>query len=129
MLKGIFLSSYLCLFFVAQNCFAIDGLNIGELPIGGDVTIPGNYPVYLPQKMEVILTGMNSPQAMTLNSTTLQKSSTIQIFSQLEKKVRAITVKPGAIVIYNFRNKKPVRLRVIDGNIKLFSAQPLKVQR
>lgn len=109
--------------------FAIEGLQISELPSGGDVTIPGDYPVYIPRALDVVLTGMNTPQSMTLSATTSTASSTVRIYSQQEKKVRTITIQPGSMAVYNFRDARPIRVKVVNGDVKIRSVQPLKVQR
>lgn len=114
---------------VSTQALAIDGLQISELPTGGDVTIPGDYPVYVPRSIDVVLTGMNAPQSMTLSSTSNQATSTVRIYSQQEKKVRTITIQPGTMAVYNFRDARPIRVKVVNGDVKIRSVQPLKVQR
>lgn len=114
---------------VSSHAFAIEGLQISELPTGGDVTIPGDYPVYVPRSIDVVLTGMNTPQSMTLSSTSNQAASTVRIYSQKEKKVRTITIQPGSMAVYNFRDARPIRVKVVNGDVKIRSVQPLKVQR
>lgn len=128
--QKLFSAAALCVLALSSfTALAIDGLQISELPAGGDVTIPGDYPVYVPRMVDVVLTGMNAPQSMTLSSNTPQKSSTVRIYSTREKKVRTITIQPGSMAVYNFRDARPVRIKVVNGDVKIRSVQPLKVQR
>ena len=107
---------------------AFEGLVITELPAGGDVTIPGAYPIRVPGRTEVLLTGLSSPQSMTLSNQT-REVAIIQIFAKHEKGVRRIKLQPGASAVYSLKMEKPVRVKVIGGTVRVDSVLPLKVQR
>jgi hypothetical protein len=107
---------------------AIDGILVSDLPLGGDVTVPGRYLIHIPQQTEVQLSGMQSPQAVTL----VNKGSAVsrvQIFAQHESATRTISIKPGTSTVYNFKARRPIRLKVLSGTVEATSLDPVKIQR
>lgn len=112
----------------ALTAHGFDGLVASELPPGGDVTVPGDYPIMVPGRVDVMVSGVSNPQSLSLTNTTAQ-TSTVQIFAQHERKVRTLRIQPGTSAVYSFKNVKPVRIKVTNGDIKLSSVHPLKVQR
>ena len=112
----------------AQVAQAFEGLVITELPAGGDVTIPGAYPIRVPGRAEVLLTGLSSPQSMTLSNQTKEVAN-IQILAKHEKAVRRIKLQPGTSAVYTLKLEKPVRVKVSGGDLRVDSVLPLKVQR
>lgn len=117
------------LFATVTFAIAGDGLVVTELPAGGDITVPGDFPVYVPNKNEALFSGINSPQAITLTNTNRDATSVVRIYANHEKSVRTITLKPGSSAVYNFKSSKPVRVKVVSGDVRVRSLQPLKVQR
>ena len=107
---------------------AFEGLVVSELPPGGDVTVPGDYPIMVPRRVDVLVSGISNPQSMSLTNNTDQ-TSIVQIFAAHEKKVRVIRLQPGTSAVYSFKNVRPVRVKVTAGDVRISSIQPLKVQR
>lgn len=120
---------FLCLTALSfSTAFAFDGLVVTELPIGGDVTIPGDYPVVIPKSLDVLFQGISSPQSLNITNTA-SGGAVVKIFAQHEKQVRTINIQPGTSAVYSFKSSLPVRLKVISGDVKVSSIHPLKVQR
>jgi hypothetical protein len=117
---------FLCLVSVQGSAF--DGLVVSDLPVGGDVTVPSDYPIQIPPKMDVRLSGVADPQALVLANRTLSVS-VVRVGSTSDKTTRTITLKPGASAVYNFKSQSAVRLRVVSGDVRISSLHPLKVQR
>ena len=107
---------------------AFDGLVASELPPGGDVTVPGEFSVLVPQEIDVLFSGNVQPQALTISNKG-SVNGEVKIFSNQERQVRTVKIGPGESAVYTFRNKKPVRMKVISGDIRVSSLQSLKVQR
>ena len=122
----VFAVGFLCL--VSTQGVAFDGLVVSDLPVGGDVTVPSDYPIQIPPKMDVRLSGVADPQALVLANRTLNVS-VVRVASGSEKAARTITLKPGASAVYNFKSQNAVRLRVVSGDVRISSLHPLKVQR
>lgn len=117
------------LIIIPSYALAFEGLVATELPIGGDVTIPGQFPVLVQTSTEVVLTGHDLPQSIVLTNSD-KKASSINLYAQKEKNTRKITLQPGSSKIYNLdKTTKSIRIRVTQGNIRVNSLQPLKVQR
>jgi hypothetical protein len=110
------------------SAWAVDGLLLSDLPLGGDVTVPGDFTIRVPNKMDVTFTSIRQPQTLTLHNGT-SSTSTFQIMSPLEKRTRTIKLQPGSSTIYSFKSEKPVRMKVISGELKVNSVHPLKIQR
>lgn len=110
------------------SALAFDGLTITELPAGGDVTVPGDYPIRVPSRTEVLLTGMSSPQSLTLTNQT-RDITTVHIYAKHEKNVRRIQLQPGTSAVYSLKQERPVRVKVNGGDVRVNSILPLKVQR
>jgi hypothetical protein len=117
-----------CLAFVTLNAHAFQGLNVTELPPGGDVTVPGDYPIQVPQRIDALFTGSSTPQTMTL-TTQSRTGSVVHIFAKHEKSVRKIRISPGSSAVYSLKQERPVRVKVIEGDVRVNSIMPLKVQR
>ncbi len=114
--------------FVAMPALGFDGLVVSELPVGGDVTVPSEFPIQVPSKMDVRFSGVSSPQALVLaNSTAI--TSVVKIAAEKGNEARTIKLKPGTSAVYNFRAQNSVKLRVVSGDIRVSSLHPLKVQR
>lgn len=111
-----------------QAPLAYDGILVSDLPAGGDVTVPGQYPIRIPPRTEVLLSGMETPQSITFINKGKSRSQ-VQIFAQHEKKKRTITIQPGTSVVYNFKWRKPIRLKVLAGRVDALSLSPVKIQR
>lgn len=111
-----------------SSALAFDGLVVSDLPPGGDVTVPGDYPIMVPRRVDVMLTGVNNPQSITLTNTT-PSASVVQIHAMHEHRVRTITIQPGTSAVYSFKNVRPVRVKVVSGDVRVNSIHPLKVQR
>lgn len=116
-------------FFGCATAFAVDGLNVSELPPGGDVTVPGDYPIFVNRAVDVLFSGLANPQSITLTSNVREGASVVRIYANHEQKVRTITLKPGSSAVYNFKTAKPVRLKVVSGDVRVKSIYPLKIQR
>ncbi len=128
MLKFAVLLAAFPLFWMGSSAHAFDGLVVSELPAGGDVTVPGDYPILIPTAVDVILFGLTTPQALTFTNHS-SASSTVRVFASHERKTRTINLKPGTSAVYNFRDIRPVRVRVTSGDVKVNSIHPLKIQR
>lgn len=126
--RAIFKGIISFIFLSANAALAFDGLVVSELPPGGDVTVPGDYPIMVPKAVDVLFTGINNPQSITLTNTTAQ-TSVVQIYALHEKRSRTITIQPGTSAVYSFKNVRPVRVKVMNGDVKVSSIHPLKVQR
>jgi hypothetical protein len=113
---------------LAPSAQGFEGLVITELPAGGDVTVPGDYPIRVPSRTEVLLTGLSSPQSMTLTNQT-SDIATVHIFAKHEKNVRQIKLQPGTSAVYSLKLERPVRIKVNGGDVRVNSILPLKVQR
>lgn len=107
---------------------AFNGIVVSDLPNGGDVTVPGQYPIRIPRNIEVLFSGMSTPQSITLANKSKEKT-VLHIYAQHEKNKRTIEIKPGTSAVYNLKWNKAVRLRVIEGSVEALSLEPLKIQR
>lgn len=107
---------------------AYDGIIVSDLPRGGDVTVPGRYPIRIPPQTDVTLSGMQSPQAVTLSNTG-ESTSRVQIYAHHELNTRTISIQPGTSAVYNFKKQRPIRVRVLDGKVEATSLEPVKIQR
>lgn len=118
-------------FFFACETYAVagDGLVATELSPGGDITVPGEFPVYVPRAVEVLFSGLTTPQTITLSNENKGSETVVRIYGTHERSVRTIRLKPGTTAIYNFKGTKPVRLKAVNGDVKVKSLHPLKVQR
>jgi hypothetical protein len=115
--------------FLAQSmAFGFEGLVVSELPLGGDVTVPSEYPVKVPPKVEVVFSGVMNPQSMTLVNDN-GSESVVKVFAGREADGRLIKLRPGSSAVYSFKSSKPVRVRVVSGDVRVSSIHPLKVQR
>ena len=108
---------------------AIDALNVTDLPQGGDVTVPGDYPIYVPNATEVQFSGLSTPQAITFTNFQGTSVSIIRIYANHEQHVRTLALQPGMSAVYNFKNIHPVRVKVVSGDVRIRSMLPLKIQR
>ncbi len=108
--------------------FGFEGLVVTELPVGGDVIVPSEFPVKVPAKIDVSFSGVANPQALMFANAT-GATSVLKIAAEQDKNVRTITLKPGASAVYNFRGQTSVRVRVVSGDVRVSSLHPLKVQR
>jgi hypothetical protein len=115
-------------FFAQTAAFGFEGLVVSELPLGGDVTVPSEYPVKVPPKVDVVFTGVMNPQSMTLVNEN-GSESVVKVFTNRESDVRLIKLRPGSSAVYSFKSSKPVRVRVVSGDVRVSSIHPLKVQR
>jgi hypothetical protein len=113
---------------VPASSLAFNGLVVTELPPGGDVTIPGEYPIRVPMRAEVLLTGLSSPQSLTLTNQASEQA-TIHIYATHEKNVRRIKLAPGSSAVYTLKQDKAVRVKVTGADVRVDSVLPLKVQR
>ena len=113
---------------VATQAWAIEGIEVSDLPRGGDVTVPGRYPIHITPETEVLLSGVQSPQAVTLVNRS-KAMTRVQIFAQHETTTRTISIQPGTSTIYNFKARKPIRVRVLSGAVEASSLDPVKIQR
>jgi hypothetical protein len=115
------------LFVSSSQASAFYGLDVNELPRGGDVTVPGDYPIMVRRKGAIQLSGQT--ETLTLNLLNANaKQAIIQIASPTEKKARILKLNPGLPTIYTAKNSKEITLRVTDGDVTITSMQPLKVQ-
>lgn len=108
---------------------SFNGLVVTELPPGGEVTVPGEYPIKVPLRQDVVFTGLMNPQAITFTNDRSPNVSEIKIYASHEKSVRTLRIPPGSTAIYNFKNLRPVRVKVTSGDVSVNSDQPLKIQR
>jgi hypothetical protein len=113
--------------FGATTALGFQGLVVSELPLGGDVTLPAEYPVSVPPKIDVEFSGVMNPQALVF-ANNAAGTSVLKIADQKQKQ-RTLKLKPGASVVYSFRNQTPVRVRVVSGDVRVSSLHPLKVAR
>lgn len=105
-----------------------DGIIVSELPAGGDVTVPGQYPIQIPPAIEVLLSGMDAPQSITLSNKG-DSQSVVHIYAQHEKSKRTLNIKPGMSAVYNLKWGRPIRVRVESGKVDALSLAPIKIQR
>ena len=127
-LRLMFVATAIAFLSSAHTASAFEGLTITELPAGGDVTVPGDYPIRVPSRAEVLLTGLSSPQSLTLTNQT-RDITTVHIYAAHEKKVRRIQLQPGTSAVYSLKLERPVRVKVNGGDVRVNSILPLKVQR
>jgi len=125
-MKVILIALALCS--LATSAFAFEGLVVTDLSPGGDVTVPGSYPIRVPRKVNVVFTGLSTPQTMTLTNQA-QNTSIVNIYSGTERAVRRIRLNPGTSAVYSLKIDKPVRVQVVEGDVRVNSILPLKVQR
>ena len=118
----------LCGLVWVQQAYAAPGLQIDELPRGGNVTIPGDFPVKVPNRFELVVTGFSSPQSIVLSNDS-GTESVVHIFSRFEQKPRKLRIPIGSTAVYSLRQEKPVRVRVLQGNVRINSMYPLRVER
>jgi hypothetical protein len=114
--------------FVSLPALGFEGLVVSELPVGGDVTVPSEFPIQVPSKMDVRFSGVSTPQALVLANST-GTTSVVKIAAEKGIEARTIKLKPGTSAVYNFRSQNSVKLRVVSGDIRVSSLHPLKVQR
>lgn len=114
--------------YFGQKALAYDGIVVSDLPKGGDVTVPGRYPIQIPEATEVLLSGMQNPQAVTLSNKGMN-SSQVQIYAQHESQSRTIVIEPGTSTVYNFKKLRPIRVKVLTGKVEASSLNPVKIQR
>jgi hypothetical protein len=112
----------------SATAMGIEGITVSDLPRGGDVTVPGRYPIHIPTQLEVLLSGMQTPQAVTLVNKT-KETSRVQIFAQHESSTRTLAIQPGTSAVYNFKSRRPIRVKVLSGSIEASSLDPVKIQR
>lgn len=105
-----------------------NGIIVSDLPAGGDVTVPGQYPIQIPPAIEVLLSGLEAPQSITFSNKG-DTHSVLHIYAQHEKKKRTLQIKPGMSAVYNLKWGKPIRLRVEFGKVDAISLAPIKIQR
>lgn len=115
-------------FFWSAAAAGFTGLVVSELPLGGDVTVPGTYPIAVPPNLDVVFSGVESHQTITITNPA-RSQATVKIYASHESKVRMLKLKAGTSAIYHLLNRKPVRLRVIEGEANVSSLDPLKIQR
>lgn len=127
-LRPLLVVSAFALAATSHQAFSFDGLTVTELPAGGDVTVPGDYPIRVPSRTEVLLTGLSSPQSLTLTNQT-RDVTTVHIYAAHEKNVRRIKLQPGTSAVYSLKLERPVRVKVNGGDVRVNSILPLKVQR
>ena len=116
------------IFIVSTAGYAFDGLVVSELPVGGDVTVPSEYPIQMSSKMDVKFSGVSDPQSIIFVNRAAV-NSVVKLEGNGEKRSRTITIKPGASTVYSFKNQSVVRVRVVSGDVRVSSLHPLKVQR
>lgn len=104
------------------------GIIVSELPAGGNVTVPGQYPIQIPPATEVLLSGMDAPQSITLSNKG-KSQSVVHIYAQHEKSKRTLHIKPGMSAVYNLKWGRPIRVRVESGKVDALSLAPIKIQR
>lgn len=110
---------------VTHSVLALDGINIAELPIGGNVTVPGDFPVIVRKAHEAQLQSVSNPQSLQFNSTS---GGIVHLSANHEKKLRVLNVKPGVATVYSFKSALPIRVKVVSGEVRISSVSPLKVQ-
>ena len=128
MISAVLLPLFATSFLNPAPAHAYDGIIVSDLPRGGDVTVPGRYPIRIPPQTDVTLSGMQSPQAVTLSNTG-DSTSRIQIYAHHELNTRTISIQPGTSAVYNFKKQRPIRVRVLDGKVEATSLEPVKIQR
>lgn len=128
MLSALRVLACSAIFMVSTTGFAFDGLVVSELPVGGDVTVPSEYPIQMSSKIDVKLSGVSDPQSIVF-ANRAAGVSVVRVEGSGEKKVRTISIKPGASTVYSFKSQSVVRVRVVSGDVRVSSLQPLKVQR
>ena len=111
-----------------SSALAYNGIIVSDLPRGGNVTVPGRYPILIPPQTEVLISGLNSPQAVTITNSG-EAVSRVQIFAMHETKTRTLAIQPGTSTVYNFNKMKPIRVKVLDGKIEISSLDPVRIQR
>lgn len=120
------LSFFTC--FLASKALAFQGLVVSEVVPGGDVTVPGEYPVLVPREMEAYFSSMASPQVLTLTNRT-QAPSVVRIQVGQGEAPRTLRIGPGNAAVFNSRGAKPIQLRAVTGDIQVNSLTPLTMRR
>jgi len=112
----------------APGAWAFQGLVVSDVSRGGDVTVPGEYPVLVPREMEAYFSSMDNPQILTLTNKT-SSHSVVRIQMGKGEPPRTLHIAPGNAAVFNARGVKPIQLRAVTGDILVNSLSPLTVRR
>ena len=89
-----------------------NGFDLRELPFGKSVTLPHPALTVIPLETRVRFTATDRQQTLKLTSQGRGTWYTfrVAIYDQNSEKVRYIKLAPGASVVYNFKDLRPIQV-------------------
>ncbi len=89
-----------------------NGFDLNELPLGKSVTLPTPAKTKIPVESRVRLTATDHQQTLKLTSQGNGKWTNIKvaIYDQNSEKVRYVNLAPGASIVYNFKDLRPIQI-------------------